>query len=177
MKITALDYSILGLLATSSFTGYQIRMVFEKTAMGKFSGSPGTIYPALARLEKQGLIGKKEVSEKRTELFAITKAGLRALNAWILSPPTREDITRGIDTLSLRIAFLDLTDDTKKRSSFLSSFSEALQQYIGELESYYKTTGTHMPKGGKLAYEHGIHSYKSTLKWIQKVQSAYSGKA
>lgn len=173
MKITSLDYTILGLLATNEFTGYQIRMIFEKTAMGNFSGSPGTIYPALARLEKQALIEKKEGGEKRTEVFVITRAGRRALKAWILSPPTRDDIIRGLNTLTLKIAFLDLTDNAAKRSRFLSALVDLLQQYVSELERYYKTAAAGMPTAGRLAYEHGIDSYKLTLKWIRKVQAAY----
>ncbi|MGC3945677.1 MAG: PadR family transcriptional regulator [Chryseolinea sp.] len=172
--ITPLDYSILGLLATDGFTGYQIRMIYEKTAMGNFSGSPGTIYPALARLLKQALVEKKDDTEKRKELFVITRAGTKALRTWLLTPPTREDISKGLDTLSLKIAFLDHADDTRKRSKFLSALAQALQQYIIELEDYYKSASGKMPKGGKLAYEHGIESYKQTLKWVRKVQSAYS---
>jgi DNA-binding PadR family transcriptional regulator len=175
-KVTVLDYSILGLLAGNSFTGYQIRMIFEKTAMGSFSGSPGTIYPALARLEKQGLIGKKDVAGKNTELFVITRTGMSALRTWILTSPTRDEITKGLDALSLKIAFLDLADDGKKRSKFLIALSEALQQYISELEAYYKSAAANMPKGGRLAYEHGIESYKLTLKWVRKVQAAYPTK-
>ena len=36
-------------------SGYDLRKVFEETALGNYSSSPGAIYPALSRLEQQGI--------------------------------------------------------------------------------------------------------------------------
>ena len=58
-KTTTLDYIILGLIQENALSGYRIRKTFEDTALGNFGGSPGTIYPALNRLEQNKLISKQ----------------------------------------------------------------------------------------------------------------------
>ena len=54
---STLSLAILGLIAQAPCSGYDVRKVFATTPMGHFSASPGAIYPALKRLEKEGLIG------------------------------------------------------------------------------------------------------------------------
>jgi DNA-binding PadR family transcriptional regulator len=54
---TPLEYAVLGLLHQSEQSGYDLRKVFAATALGNYSSSPGTVYPALKRLEKRGLVG------------------------------------------------------------------------------------------------------------------------
>lgn len=176
MKITHVDYSILGLLNQRSLSGYQIRMVFERTALGKFSSSPGTIYPALKRLQGSKLIEKKRQLEKDLEIFAITKNGSTALKDWILCPVTRNDVMKGIEMILLRIAFIDSTKAGKKRDKFFETAVGAIHQYIVELELYYAREASNMPLGGTLVFEHGIESYKATLRWIRKVHQNYTTK-
>lgn len=45
-------------------SGYDLRKVFAETALGSYSSSPGAICPALARLEKQGLVIGEEDRSK-----------------------------------------------------------------------------------------------------------------
>jgi DNA-binding PadR family transcriptional regulator len=61
------------LLAEEPRNGYQIMQVIEERSGGVWSPSPGSVYPALAQLEDEGLI-RTEQSEGR-KLFAITDAG------------------------------------------------------------------------------------------------------
>jgi DNA-binding PadR family transcriptional regulator len=178
-KVTDLDYSILGLVKQNPLSGYRIRMIFETTALGNFSSSPGTIYPALKRLVKIGLIEKKVQSKtKSQEIFYITKKGVSALTKWILKPIVKNDITKRIEMILLRIAFMDtLNIKTKERKlKFLESFQVSVQNYIVELKDYYSKESSNMPMSGRLAFEHGIESYQLTLKWVQKIISIYDRK-
>jgi DNA-binding PadR family transcriptional regulator len=65
------------LLAEEPRNGYQIMQVVEERSGGAWSPSPGSVYPALAQLEDEGLI-RTEESEGR-KLFAITDAGRQAV--------------------------------------------------------------------------------------------------
>ena len=51
-----LGFALLGLIFEQPRSGYDLRKIFTTTAMGSFSDSPGAIYPALARLEANGLV-------------------------------------------------------------------------------------------------------------------------
>ncbi len=65
------------LLAEEPRNGYQIMQEVEERSGGVWSPSPGSVYPALAQLEDEGLIRSQE-SEGR-KLFAITDAGRQLL--------------------------------------------------------------------------------------------------
>jgi len=55
-KVPLLGYALLGLIHQKPSSGYDLRKTFAETAMGNYSDSPGAIYPALERLESQGLV-------------------------------------------------------------------------------------------------------------------------
>jgi len=173
-KVTDLNYAILGLLQQGPQSGYAIRMMFQSSALGNYSSSPGSIYPALKRLSELKLIEKKVHAEtKNQEAFYITKKGTNALRSWILSPVTRFDILKGFDSLLLRIAFMDTVDIKQGKVEFLQSVADGLSGYLLELESYQQINSGAMPMSGKFAFEHGVDSLRFKLKWIERLVAAY----
>ena len=89
-KIPALGYALLGLLQENPYSGYDLRHFFSSTSMKTYSDSPGSIYPALGRLEKQGLIrGTVEQGSglRRRQIFRLTPKGLSELRQWITPAP------------------------------------------------------------------------------------------
>src|SRR5271169_983806 len=109
-KIPALGYALLGLLQKPS-SGYDLRKVFSSTSMKTYSDSPGAIYPALARLEKAGLIrGAIEEGSgmRRRQIFRLTPKGLAELKKWITRPVTPEDLVWGQQEIMLRFAFSEI---------------------------------------------------------------------
>src|SRR5271163_2382593 len=66
------------LLAEEPRNGYQIMQEVQERSGGMWSPSPGSVYPALAQLEDEGLIRTEE--HDGSKLFAITDEG-RALLA------------------------------------------------------------------------------------------------
>ncbi len=174
--ITHIDYAILGLIKGSPLTGYRIRLVFERTALGSFSSSPGTIYPALKRLLRLQLVKRKKVTGKSQEAFEITGKGTMALTDWILQPVTKDDVAKHIHIIVLRCAFMDGLGTTARQLQFLDSLKITTKAYLNELEEFYQNESINMPTGGRLAFEHGISSYTNTLKWVQKVIRTYRSK-
>jgi DNA-binding PadR family transcriptional regulator len=61
------------LLAEESRNGYQIIQEIEKRSDGLWKPSPGSVYPALAQLEDEGLVRAQEVGDRRT--YVLTDAG------------------------------------------------------------------------------------------------------
>lgn len=86
IKPTLLDFAILGLIQNQPLSGYGIRKVFEETAMGNYSNSPGTIYPAIKRLEKFELVERVLQQDTAKTRIQITKKGLLRLKEWLLQP-------------------------------------------------------------------------------------------
>jgi len=61
------------LLAEGPLNGYQIMQEIEKRSDGVWRPSPGSVYPALAQLEDEGLVRTEEVADRRT--YVLTDAG------------------------------------------------------------------------------------------------------
>jgi PadR family transcriptional regulator PadR len=77
------DSLLLCLISNQSMYGYQIIKELERKSNGYFQFKEGTLYPALHRLEKSGLIkGKWQKLESGQErrYYYITEKGQHALN-------------------------------------------------------------------------------------------------
>jgi len=61
------------LLAEGPLNGYQIMQEIERRSDGVWRPSPGSVYPALAQLEDEGLVRTEQVDERRT--YVLTDAG------------------------------------------------------------------------------------------------------
>ena len=168
-KLTTLDFSILGLLAQNPMSGYGIRMEFEKTALASYSSSPGSIYPALKRLETWEMVSKEKVETKNTEVYKISKKGIEALTQWVIQPVTRNDIIRNKEVLLLRFAFMDILVAKRDKKRYLLSFRDALTHYVKELEDFHATRISTMPLSGRQAFEFGLASNKHTIQWIESI--------
>jgi DNA-binding PadR family transcriptional regulator len=64
---------ILALLAEQPRNGYQIMQELQQRSGGAWRPSPGSVYPALAQLEDEGLVRAREDASGR--LFELTAAG------------------------------------------------------------------------------------------------------
>ena len=81
------------LLAEEPRNGYSIMQEIEQRSDGVWRPSPGSVYPALAQLEDEGLI-RSEESEGRKR-FAITDAGRELLAARPADAPAPWDTLAG----------------------------------------------------------------------------------
>ena len=65
------------LLAEEPRNGYQIMQEVEERSQGAWNPSPGSVYPALAQLEDEGLIATEEHEGRK--LYTVTEAGRKAV--------------------------------------------------------------------------------------------------
>src|SRR6185369_2366606 len=143
-EVPLLGRALLGLLQQGESSGYDIHRLFTQTPMGTFSDSPGAIYPALARLEKEGLIqGRNERSAglRRRRIFRLTATGRAALEAWLAAPVTRDDVVRGTDALMLRFGFIETTLGEAEAVRFLQALQREVTSYLAELRRYVDAAG------------------------------------
>lgn len=166
-----LSLAILGLLSGRSMSGYDLRKVFLTTAMKAFSASPGAIYPALRRLEKDGLI-EGAVERKNTlrprQVFALSRRGRAALIDSLSGPVGREDIIRRMDWLILRFSFMSGLVGADRMLEFLRALAEETAGYLGALEEEFRESASGLPFSGRAALEQGVESYRATARWAKK---------
>jgi PadR family transcriptional regulator, regulatory protein AphA len=86
-ELTKTSYVILGMLELGKRTGYEIKSLVDVSTRFFWAASYGQIYPELARLEELGLVkGEADSSNgRRRKAYELTKAGERALRAWLTS--------------------------------------------------------------------------------------------
>ena len=165
--ITRLGYALLGLLRDQPMSGYDIRRQFAETPMGHYSDSPGAIYPALARLERDGYVtgrvdGAKTLRPRK--LYRPTAAGKAALTAWIRERPAPRAIVDATPDWLLRLAFATGVLSGAEAADLLQAIDDACSAYARELQTHADA----MPKQAvypRMALDHGIASYRATASW------------
>ena len=163
--LTPLGYALLGLLRAGPGSGYALRMVFETTPLGVYSSSPGSIYPALAKLEKLGLVARGSGAGGEKGAFMLTAPGEAALAAWLAKPVEPEEVARDVAPALLRFAFLE-HGDPALALRFLESFEAATRARAAELDAYLASeAGAALPLHGRLAVEHGLSAINSSADW------------
>jgi DNA-binding PadR family transcriptional regulator len=177
MKETSrLGYAILGLLQMKPSSGYDLRKVFSSTSMKTYSDSPGAIYPALGRLEEQGLVrGTVEEGSglRRRQMFRPTPKGIAELRRWITRPVTVDDLVAGGQEILLRFAFSETSAGPVATLQLLKSLEAALQAYLPALHREFDALKAKAPTSGRLAFECGIRGYESLMKWTQYAITTY----
>ena len=84
MAVEKLDLLILKTLALASLHGFGIGQRIEQVSHGVFRVTLGSLYPALQRLEREGLIDaewRASDNNRRARYYAITTAGKKRLAA------------------------------------------------------------------------------------------------
>ncbi len=170
--ITTLGYALLGLIRAESRTGYALRMVFETTPMGNYSSSPGSIYPALKGLEKQGLV-TAEAAGKRKSVLHITPEGRRIFEAWLTAPVGAEE---SVETALLRFAFLNDHPDRQVTFEFLASLIIVLAGRASGLRAWLAGEAAQgMPLQARLAVSHGLRSLEASAQWASDAYDRLKG--
>jgi len=144
--------------------------------MNTYSDSPGAIYPALQRLQQQGLIrGSVEESAglRRRQMFRLTPQGLAGLRQWINRPILRTEVIRGLDEVMLRFAFSEQVLGASASVMLLKSLSIELAAYIPELREQLAANKKAMPTSGRLALQSGLRSYECLLAWAKYALATY----
>jgi DNA-binding PadR family transcriptional regulator len=171
-----LGFALLGLLQQAPMSGYDIRKIFESTAWGTFSDSPGAIYPALRRLETRGLVHSQvqpSTSLRKRRLFRPTPEGLANFKAWLKLPVTDDDVIRRVPDLMVRFAFMDETLGEERTAQFLNEFADQMAAYIPILQQYLESHASEMTLSSRLALECGIQEYESRLRWARTSIALY----
>src|SRR5262245_5858905 len=84
MPAEKLELLILKVLALTPLHGYGIGQRIEQISQGVFRVTLGSLYPALQRLEKDGLVDaewKGSENNRRARYYRLTSAGRRRLSA------------------------------------------------------------------------------------------------
>jgi PadR family transcriptional regulator PadR len=80
----ALDMLILKTLSLEPMHGYGITVRIEQISKGVFRVNPGSLFPALRKLEREGLVNEQwraTENNRRAKYYSLTERGRRKLKA------------------------------------------------------------------------------------------------
>ncbi|RSN24298.1 PadR family transcriptional regulator [Streptomyces sp. WAC 05977] len=162
---------ILGLLALTPMTGYDLKRHFESTVGHFWAADKAQIYRTLARLVADGLAEVEKVAGSGApdrQEHRITAAGRAALAEWLASEPERH-VER--DPFLARVFFgADLDDDAFR--SLLAARREATRARLERFERTRAETGA-SDRAARLrlsTLDYGIANLRVELDWLDALE-------
>lgn len=158
----------LGILNFEDATGYEIR---KMSIDGKYShfvdASYGSIYPALNKLESDGLVTCREEShpgKPSRKIYSITKAGREDLIKSLLEPPA-PDVFRS-EFLMIAISAEMLPREVVTRA--IETHKAQLQQ---ELKMIEQIEAKSVQPSFHWAASYGMHCMTQSLKFLEETRA------
>lgn len=148
-------------------TAHAVRMQFTHSKNSRWSGSAGSIYPLVRRLEEQALLTGEDDhrGQQPRRLLSLTPTGRAALRAW-LRPPFDDDLFAvQDDPIRARIYFLGLLP-VDQQAAFLDATEAGLAAQVPALEA---DRDHYLEKGwlhSALANEGALAVRRAQLEWI-----------
>jgi DNA-binding PadR family transcriptional regulator len=163
--------TLLGFLMYRSMTGYELKKFFSMS-FSFFSGlSYGSIYPALKKMEKAGLITMRlEVQDgaPNRKVYTITKAGRKAFIAALKSPLPIERHKKAFLMRLFFFAHLPPKERLEMANGYLSSIKQAQK----ELESARPKIEAHADPHQHLCFQFGVNMLRDMSRNISEVVKA-----
>jgi DNA-binding PadR family transcriptional regulator len=172
MNLTALDALLVFLVSHKGQSGYDIRQLMQSTPLGMFSDSPGAIYPALARLEKRGLLtSAAEPKGRRKRTYERTDAGIRELEAWLRQPVDPDAMMRRPQEFDLRFVIVAQTLGRPAAIDFVRDCAAVEAEHLARVEAFRDGPGHAMDRAALDSLDLGLHQIRARLQWRRELLS------
>ena len=167
--------AVLGALSVMPMTGYALRSEIRDTLGHFWSESFGQIYPALAELERQGLVERRGAERTGSSTFAITPAGTDRLLDLLLEPAQATPPRNG---LLLRLFFGRQLGPSACRTLVLRAREQA-QQQLAQLQAVRRELRGDREHAADSPYwlltvSAGEHTARATIAWADETLAALS---
>jgi DNA-binding PadR family transcriptional regulator len=174
---STLEHAILGMLSSQPRSGYDVRRAFL-TNLRYYSDSPGTIYPALRRLEARGWIEPAAAAdeirgERSRRPFTLTSAGRKELLSWLQQPIAQGDIAQRLSELFLRFTYMGVNVPRETTLAFLRDLEAGLTARAAEQRRKYdEVRKVALPSHtGVLSMLLGVETIEAQARWAREAQS------
>ncbi|HUU84065.1 MAG TPA: PadR family transcriptional regulator [Phycisphaerae bacterium] len=130
--LSELELVVLGIVwKRGPCTPYAVRKEFATSPSSHWSGSAGSIYPLVRRLERRGYLRSRRESQGRRarRTYTITRRGTAALRRWVCPPLPDEAAAITYDPIRTRMYFLGIVPPDRQ-SGFLAEAEAALRRQI-----------------------------------------------
>ncbi|WP_119071314.1 PadR family transcriptional regulator [Rubrobacter indicoceani] len=181
-----LEYTILAGLSHRRRSGYDLTRWLELVASHFWPAKHSSIYPALASLERAGLVAHEVVPSEQgpvRKVYSLTGAGQEALLSWVEGSAEDPQIRDEQLVKTLCYGFLSrdqalrlLREARGRRASKLAHFEELQRRLDSGLDPEGRAdpiTG-HAYLGTLLVLRKGIRTQKSYIEWCDEAADIIS---
>lgn len=175
LKIMSLDVKTLclGVLMRHEATGYQIRKEFESGVFSHFrAASLGAIYPALARLQEDGLVSvhaEAQDGKPDRKVYTITPTGQGAFARALMGPAGPDRVQS--DHLFL-LFFADLLS-AERVEQLVDSLRAAYRAEVDRLETAAARGDLPESTGHAFVRGYGLEIYRAALAYLDREREAF----
>ena len=178
-KDRKIDLVILGLLFHEDLTGYDIKKRIDGAISFFWKGSFGSIYPALADMEKAGLVERRRAqTEGRREkiLYHITDEGTAKLKEWL----NVEQVANDLKYETMLKLYFGGAEDKGTTLKNICCFEEQVKRDLAVLRVYQENLEKVLDHKDHVYYyltvTFGIDTYEAYLKWCVKAKKILGGR-
>ncbi len=144
-------------------TAFQVRRAFAESFSLEWRGSAGAVYPAVRRLEGEGLLAASEpAGGRKTRSLALTSIGREALSNWARDPLLSS--SSGVDPFRLRAGIWSLLPEPE-RNALLSDVKAQIEHQIALIESHVSGLDPVEVIRVELALEHQRDRLRQIERW------------
>lgn len=172
-KDRKIDMVILGLLSHDDLTGYDIKKQIDGSIRFFWKGSFGSIYPALAELEKQGSVRRLKGNDsggREKIIYSITGQGKEILRAWVRDEKASNDLKYE----TLMKLFFGGVDSKETALRNIEVFEEQIKADLKVLQVYKANIEKALDEEDHVYFYltilFGIETYEAYLKWCNKAR-------
>ncbi len=157
----------LGALMLGEASGYEIRKRFESTFSHMLDIGFGSIYPALAELERLGMVDAVEVRQTGRpdkKVYSITEAGRASFIETLLTCPARHKVR---SEFGMVLFFADMLP-RERIDAVLDQRLVELDDLAGITETWLASDeGKNAPAGIRFAAEYGLEIMNANRRFIR----------
>jgi len=158
--------AILGALMEKPMHGYELKQYFEHAHGVFWMINYGSIYPALKKLEKEGLVRSKPeaINQGRGRIiYKITKKGQEAFLSLLERRLKKEAFVR--DEFTLHLFFMDYLD-RKVIKDVMGRKIKGNQAVLNRIHEHEDTHKTNIPKFRYGVLQRGRMHIETELSWL-----------
>jgi DNA-binding PadR family transcriptional regulator len=163
-----LKYLLLGLLASHSRHGYELKNVFDETYGDAWPLNIAQIYNALSKLEEDGLVACEVVPQENVpnrKVYSLTETGRKELERWTDAPV--EGPVRLRDELYFKVLVRMEADG----GGALDLISRQRLVHLGALNEMARARADMSAEGGAaLLLEAAALRLESDLAWLERCE-------
>lgn len=167
-------YAILGLLSLGPMSGYDIKVVTDRSIGHFWNENFGHIYPVLRRMEKEGLLSREvrhTPGRPERSVFALTGAGESEFHDWLLRQPEEQPARIELllqlffaRTLPLSVVIEKVRKQKELHESRLAVY-DTVERHLADADAH---TGQPDVPYWLMTLSFGKHRSRATVAWCKE---------